>query len=937
VTDFMGITEMPVVQPISDLVFNGEPMQISTIFKLNGHVSMSIVREGFYRDFSLTQEQWCQLVLIREGAQARGERVSPWVTTGILSRASPEASEEEINIRKMGERIINAFANTKGTTRMAIQPQPALRFKGSVSSTPTYDPEGLKPMTKSFMSSLLGDGALYNMTRDRNGEITLNSFEQRITKIVEKQRINCGGKLMSTRVTGHGKTWRRLMANAINRVGMTFMTIQELADSMPNARKSDIIIDESMSSSDTRTTGSVFVKAEAGKGVPRIVITSRGPDRIYAQIVFRAIAGALKEMDAYCFLTPSLLQDKVQAFMSEAVMIVITDRTAADAHVHSGFREIIGSLVEDIAGDYLYSISKDVVGVCATDRLIWVRTICTDVVDSVIFDGPIVSGNGCTSVTHGFIGMFISYSTRMLAAHGRGSPEIHFQSCLEDLNAGDDSNLRVTESDRRWYSVRTFLSSLSMVNRESNLGLRVEALCDPTRGTDTTFSYLENVVTKSIPILPYMPFLARLFTDDGLSTLEAARWFSKLHATTRLIKPKAISIDDWPYVLALEKANAAIALSSEGMWPYVFAIYTIDWIKRNVPTAYTGNDKSVGDNWWAVQATETANCGFNKGPPADWMFEAQAHSFSVLTCSPFNEALFYETMRADTDPTNFPIMDTLGEVIKGVKQGLLIDGGAGAEPYGTPEQIAQMEQERHDTCEHQLKTQLPRFISKAGQVDTSTTTDDTASLSTVKSAYTVSSTTSQSTKSSSSGRKPNLQQEKKRRKKEKRKNKHVLGGDRGNMTRQQKMDAVKRGASFWVDGAAPAKFADSEVRKVKAHMSVHGVSGVFNGSPFNNKDLHGPAGTGTYVGSIHDFSGKEFVILKHDKKTLKEGLDSFKGPESAARTKKTVDHPTVDRSLLRPHGGMVEPPVQTGILLPPLVGQLPVSATAPRGGLASRC
>lgn len=108
---------------------------------------------------------------------------------------------------------------------------------------------------------------------------------------------------------------------------------------------------------------------------------------------------------------------------------------------------------------------------------------------------------------------------------------------------------------------------------------------------------------------------------------------------------------------------------------------------------------------------------------------------------------------------------------------------------------------------------------------------------------------------------------------------HVLGGKRGPLSRQEKITLVSAGMPYWVDGSDPKDFTDLEVSRVPPHHSVHGMSGMMNGEPFDNAVLHGPDGTRTSKGIIRDKSGKKYIILEHNAKTLENGVNSFKDGE----------------------------------------------------------
>uniref|UniRef100_A0A2V0RA07 RdRp n=1 Tax=viral metagenome TaxID=1070528 RepID=A0A2V0RA07_9ZZZZ len=114
----------------------------------------------------------------------------------------------------------------------------------------------------------------------------------------------------------------------------------------------------------------------------------------------------------------------------------------------------------------------------------------------------------------------------------------------------------------------------------------------------------------------------------------------------------------------------------------------------------------------------------------------------------------------------------------------------------------------------------------------------------------------------------------------------VLGSDRGMLSRDDKIRLALEGKPYWVDGTSPSDFDESETSKVKDHMSVHAIKGVFRGKEFDNLEEHKKAGT--FVSLITNKKGEDFLILKHDKTTLSHALETFKDGKDLNKAKPEV-------------------------------------------------
>jgi len=112
----------------------------------------------------------------------------------------------------------------------------------------------------------------------------------------------------------------------------------------------------------------------------------------------------------------------------------------------------------------------------------------------------------------------------------------------------------------------------------------------------------------------------------------------------------------------------------------------------------------------------------------------------------------------------------------------------------------------------------------------------------------------------------------------------ILGGSRGDMDAEAKIEGANSGDVFFVDGADPKDFAEDMLSGLKPFESVHAVDGVFEDKPFDNREKEG------FIRTISDANGKEWAVLQNTPLTLEQfarSVSKAQGPTSDL--KETVD------------------------------------------------
>lgn len=90
---------------------------------------------------------------------------------------------------------------------------------------------------------------------------------------------------------------------------------------------------------------------------------------------------------------------------------------------------------------------------------------------------------------------------------------------------------------------------------------------------------------------------------------------------------------------------------------------------------------------------------------------------------------------------------------------------------------------------------------------------------------------------------------------------YILGGVRGNLSRDQKVYFSERGIPFYVDGSHPDMFESPETT-VPAWTSVHTLTGTFFGSDFNNEEAK------AMIRVIEDKTGKQWALFRNSSTIL---------------------------------------------------------------------
>jgi hypothetical protein len=92
----------------------------------------------------------------------------------------------------------------------------------------------------------------------------------------------------------------------------------------------------------------------------------------------------------------------------------------------------------------------------------------------------------------------------------------------------------------------------------------------------------------------------------------------------------------------------------------------------------------------------------------------------------------------------------------------------------------------------------------------------------------------------------------------------VLGGKRGDISRDDKIGRVIAGEPFFVDGSNPNMFQE----RIPDHHSVHSLSGEFMGKEFNSRD------NPDFIRVITSDTGDEWALLRNGPETIKAFEDT---------------------------------------------------------------